>query len=292
MTLPVSPPNDRVELGPGHRNERACERPLTLVTDRPPLASRTAGNPGGRTLVFDFDEEVEGTGQRAPSISPAQQEGFAALFQREIENLDTWAVRAKWRPPSPFPELKISVSGRYRFAQALRPQWTGKTGHMEFPAFRVATGEADVLHELVHVYFPNANRMLAEGLAVHLQQDIGANPSYPNFGEDLHRLARRELEATLKLKLRDVHLDTLAQITTPSRLMCRIGRSTVDGAWPYILAGSFVRFLIEGYGLDKFHDLYLRTPLVPLQRNEGSPGRWREIYGFSLADLELQWKSA
>ena len=163
---------------------------------------------------------------------------------------------------------------------------------MEFPAFRVASGEANVLHELVHVYFPNANRMLAEGLAVHLQQEIGANLSYPNFGEDLHRLARSELEANLKLKLRDVHLDTLAQITTPSRLMCRIGRSTVDGAWPYILAGSFVRFLIESHGLEKFHNLYLKTPLVPLQRNEGSPGRWREIYGFSLADLELQWKSA
>ena len=266
--------------------------PLTLVTDQPARAPRTAGASGGRTLVFNFDEDVEGTDQRAPSVSPAQQENFAALFWREIENLDKWAAQAKWFPPSPFPKLEIFVSGKYRFAQSLRPQWTGKTGHMEFPAFRVATGEANVLHELVHVYFPNANRMLAEGLAVHLQQEIGANRSFPNFGEDLHRLARIKLEAMLKLTLRDVQLDTLAQITTPSRLMCRIGRSTVDGAWPYILAGSFVRFLIESHGLGKFHDLYLRTPLVPLQRNEGDPDRWREIYGFSLADLDLQWKSA
>ena len=266
--------------------------PLKLVTDRSPLASREAANAGGRTLVFDFDEAVEGTDQRAPSVSPAQQENFAALFRREIENLDAWAAQAEWSAPSPFPELRIFVSGQYRFAQSLRPQWAEKTGHMEFPAFRVASGEANVLHELVHVYFPNANRMLAEGLAVHLQQEIGTNLSYPNFGEDLHRLAHSEPAAMLKLKLQDVHLDTLAQITTPSRLMCRIGRSTVDGALPYILAGSFVRFLIESHGLGKFHHLYLRTPLVPLQRNEGDPGRWRDIYGFAFADLEQQWKSA
>jgi len=72
--------------------------PLKLVTDRSPLASREAANAGGRTLVFDFDEAVEGTDQRAPSVSPAQQENFAALFRREIENLkrkaDAGATRA------------------------------------------------------------------------------------------------------------------------------------------------------------------------------------------------------
>jgi hypothetical protein len=266
--------------------------PLTLVTDQPARAPWTSESVGGRTLVFDFDEDIEGTDRRAPSVSPAQQERFAALFRREIETLDSWAAQTNWLPPSPFPELKIFVSGKFRFAQSLRPQWTGKTGHMEFPAFRVASGEASVLHELVHVYFPNANRMLAEGLAVHLQQQIGANLAYPNFGEDLHRLARSGLEADLNLTLQDVHLDTLAQITTPSRLMCRIRRSTVDGAWPYILAGSFVRFLIESHGLAKLRDLYLATPLVPLRRNEGDPGRWQDVYGVSLADLELQWKSA
>src|SRR5689334_22562462 len=85
--------------------ERASMRmPLKLVTDRSPLASREAANAGGRTLVFDFDEAVEGTDQRAPSVSPAQQENFAALFRREIENLDAWAAQAEWSAPSPFPE--------------------------------------------------------------------------------------------------------------------------------------------------------------------------------------------
>jgi hypothetical protein len=33
---------------------------------------------------------------------------------------------------------------------------------MEFPAWRVMAGEAAIMHELVHVYFPNGNRLLAE----------------------------------------------------------------------------------------------------------------------------------
>jgi hypothetical protein len=34
------------------------------------------------------------------------------------------------------------------------------------------------------------------------------------------------------------------------------------------------------------------TPLVPFERDAGSPDRWIEIYGLSLADLEAQWKSS
>ncbi len=40
---------------------------------------------------------------------------------------------------------------------------------MEFPAWRVNAGKAAILHELAHVFFPNGNRFLAEGLAVYLQ---------------------------------------------------------------------------------------------------------------------------
>jgi hypothetical protein len=107
----------------------------------------------------------------------------------------------------------------------------------------------------------------------------------------LHRLVRDELEPALQAKLRDVHLETLAQITTPSRLTCRIGRRTCEGPWPYLLAGSFVQFLIGTFGLAKFGALYFRTPLVPLRRDAGAPGRWQEVYGHSFAELERQWKS-
>jgi hypothetical protein len=266
---------------------------LTLVADHlsPDRSSAAARDRGERIVTFNFDEPVDGIDHPVPSVSPLQQKNFRALFFREMDKLDDWAAREKWLLLSPLPNPQVFVSGQYQFAQSLWPQWKGDKGRMEFPAFRVATGEANVLHELVHVHFPNANRMLAEGLAVHLQQQIGENACYPNFGEDLHHLIRRDLETEIHKNLEDIHLETLAQITTPSMLMLRIGRSTIKGVWAYMIAGSFVRFLIETHGMDKFRALYLMTPLVPLQRDAGAPGRWDEIYGLSLAELELQWKS-
>jgi len=245
---------------------------------------------GGRVATFDFSESFEGVSTPVPSVSVLQQENFMAAFDREIEKLDAWAAKQGWQLPSPFPKLRIHISQRYRTARSLVPQWTGEPGRMEFPAFRVAVGEANILHELAHIYFPNANRMLAEGLAVYLQQEIGENVSYPDFGEDLHLFIRRELKAGLGCDVQHISIRSLDQITTPTSLMLRVGRRTIRDGWTYFFAGSFVRFLIETYESDKFHALYSRTPLVPLQRDAGSPDRWREVYGFSLDELERQWK--
>ena len=56
---------------------------------------------------------------------------------------------------------------------------------MEFPAWRVLARKAAILHELVHVFFPSGNRFLAEGLAVHLQAEIGGNPVTRSSGRRL-----------------------------------------------------------------------------------------------------------
>jgi hypothetical protein len=244
-----------------------------------------------RAITFNFDERMEGVADLVPSVSPLQQENFMAAFGREIANIERWAAQQRWATPSDFPHLNIYVSGQYQFARSLVPQWKGERGRMEFPAFRVAVGEANILHELVHVYFPNANRMLAEGLAVYLQQAIGEGLGYPNFGEDLHLLIRRRLEPELRTELKEIRLSGLDQITTPTILTMRIEKRTVRDGWTYFIAGSFVRFLIETYEADKFRALYAKTPLVPFQRDAGSPDRWAEVYGYSLEALEEQWKS-
>ena len=70
------------------------------------------------------------------------------------------------------PDLHIFVSEVYPRSKALVPAWLGQRGWMEFPAHRVVAGEASIAHELVHVLFPNGNRMLAEGLAVYLQHKL------------------------------------------------------------------------------------------------------------------------
>jgi hypothetical protein len=174
---------------------------------------------------------------------------------------------------------------------------------MEFPVRRVVSREAAIAHELVHVFFPNGNRFLAEGLAVYVQATIGGNPAFPNFGKPLHEYVReRFLEMAPAIsggdeqRLEQVHLAELDAIATPSRLTLGVGHE-VDGeerrgpAFTYPIAGSFVQSLIETRGMEMFRALYEQTPFVPLAQKAGSPDRWSDVYNVALADLEDEWKS-
>jgi hypothetical protein len=94
--------------------------------------------------------------------------------------------------------------------------------------------------------------------------------------------------------LEKLHLADLDKIATPSPLRLRIGRDLYDNnpagqARIYPLVGSFVQFLIETYGVDKYRGMFSQTPLVPFEREPGSPDRWRKAYGLSLADLAARW---
>jgi hypothetical protein len=174
---------------------------------------------------------------------------------------------------------------------------------MEFPASRVAARKAAIAHELVHVFFPNANRFLAEGLAVYVQAVMGGNPAFPNFGRPLHELARERVRDMVPAfspgepeSLSSIQFADLDVIATPNPLVLRVGKDFY-GEEPrgqgriYPLAGSFVQFLVETRGWAMFRKLYQRTPFVPLQQCAGSPDRWMEVYGRPLADLEGEWKS-
>jgi hypothetical protein len=175
---------------------------------------------------------------------------------------------------------------------------------MEFPESRVASGRAAIAHELAHVWFPNANRFMAEGLAVHVQAEIGGNPAFPNFGEPLHDLACEVLHGIERecpggdpnnLKSRTLLLD-LDAIATPSPLTLKVG-DNFYGEGPrgqrvvYPIAGSFVAFLIESRGTGQFCELYRQTPFKPQACAAGASERWRNVYGLSLADLEVEWKT-
>jgi hypothetical protein len=174
---------------------------------------------------------------------------------------------------------------------------------MEFPAWRVVARKAAIAHELVHIFFPNGNRFLAEGLAVYLQAEIGGNPAFPNFGRPLHELARELLQDMVPeialgdpRSLDNIHLAELDEIATPGPLELRVGRDFYGEeargqAHIYPIAGSFVQLLIDSRGLEKFRTLYLRTPLVTVEQNAGSPDRWADVYNLSLAALADEWKS-
>jgi hypothetical protein len=298
----------------------------------------------GRGTAFDFDSELLARfdfGGRFgvdgfPSVSPVQQTKFRADFLAQVAKVLAQLHKYGWLAPDvalppraisgpyrPQTDFHVFISEMYAKSRSLVPAWFGQRGWMEFPAYRVAAGEAALAHEIVHVLFPNASRMLAEGLSVYLQDKLSDAPVYPNFGEPLEDLLESFL-STYKDQAPDMlwkmDLDAFEQISTPDELGLRLGRVMI-GAKPgaglkqgddepptaevrtvYALAGSLVEFLLENPIEDdlltekNFGALYNSTPLRPLERCSGSPDRWQASYkgkgiSYSFTDIGLLWKT-
>jgi hypothetical protein len=81
--------------------------------------------------------------------------------------------------------IRINVSSSYRISRALVPGYFGNRGFMEMPLRGVRDNTGPLLHEIVHIYAPNNNRFLAEGLAVYLHSKLSGNPAFPNFWRGL-----------------------------------------------------------------------------------------------------------
>ena len=158
--------------------------------------------------------------------------------------------------------IHIDVDDHYKISRAL----TTKTrGFMEMPLTVVRAQRSALLHEIVHVYAPNTNRFLAEGLAVYLQDKLGGNAAFPNFGKNLRLLARNRLSAISSL-------EPLNDVRTPRPL-----GTVMHEQVAYILAGSFVEFLVANYGVTRFRKLY-------------EVGSYDLVYGKNLTDLEREWR--
>lgn len=258
---------------------------------------------GGEALRPEINFQFASDEADGAPLPPGVQDEFRADVRRDLERLEQWAVRHRWLPFQ-IPHLQIAVSRKYRISRSLVPAWEGRAGSMEFPAWRVAARRSAIAHELVHVAFPNGNRLLAEGLAIYLQAEIGGNPAFPNFGRPLHDVAIECMQAMKPASPQDgsqafdwIALADLERIATPNPLALTVGEAAYGEeprgqAHVYPIAGSFAQYLIESYGMDRFRDLYRLTPLVSLQSNAGAPGRWTSIYGLTLADLASHWKSS
>ena len=174
--------------------------------------------------------------------------------------------------------LIVEISPSPGPSMALVPAWRGQRGHMLFRARVVSRGQAASVHEVTHVFAPNANRFLAEGLAVYAHEHLHGPRAYPNFGRSLHGAA--------KLYAAQADIAALERTATPTPLQ----GSGLSGREAYLVAGSFVRFLIERHGMAKFRRLYAMTPMVPGAQNAGGPGRWQAVYGAALDQLAKQWR--
>ena len=196
----------------------------------------------------------------------------AVAFQSEMQRARV-KVREWWGATFES-SISIETNTDRVLSMALIPAWRGERGQMIFGAKRVNAGEAATVHEMIHVYAPNANRFLAEGLAVYGHDLLGGPPAYPNFGKSLDDIAARSANRELAI--------ALERTPTPNPLeaMSKEGEA---------MAGSFVKFLIERHGMDKFRALYALTPLAPMQRDPGETARWQQIYGENFEAIVNVW---
>ena len=202
----------------------------------------------------------EGVQVLSNELTVAEAEEYCRYAFRERKNVEGfWGTT--WNEP-----IRINVSSSYRISRALVPGHFGNRGFMEMPLRRVRDNTGALLHEIVHIYAPNNNRFIAEGLAVYLHTKLAGNPAFPNFGGDLQRLAVRSLSGVQSL-------ETLNNVRTPQPLSTVMNEETA-----YVLAGSFVGFLIEKHGLVLFRGFY-------------ETGNYEKVYGKSLETLEKEWRS-
>jgi hypothetical protein len=113
---------------------------------------------------------------------------LAIRFAREIPA----AIRSvcEWWGPTYNGPFHIVLNDVLRESMALVPAWYGKIGYIFFPDSVVNRGRAATVHEVTHVFAPNANRFLAEGLAVYTHEHLMGPSAFPNFGADVKMLAK------------------------------------------------------------------------------------------------------
>lgn len=194
-------------------------------------------------------------------LTLADAEAYCRYAVRERQKVEEY-----WGPAWTEP-IRIHVSSEYRISRALVPAYQGNRGFIEMPSRRFQDNTGALLHEIVHIYAPHQNRFLAEGLAVYLHAKLAGNPAFPNFGEDLRRLAARDLPGAESL-------NALNAVRTPRPL-----GTVLDEKTAYVLAGSFVGFLVERYGLAQFRSLY-------------ETESYETAYGKPFAALEREWRSS
>ncbi|MFC0416989.1 hypothetical protein ACFFHH_16325 [Cytobacillus solani] len=150
--------------------------------------------------------------------------------------------------------------------------------------FSVNEEKYPLVHELTHTllgYGENFNSVAGyitqEGLGVYMQTEYG-KPSFPNYGLSEHKLMKYLINSD-----RDIPLFKLIEDEYYSEIFRPSGGSPQDNAlkWlSYIHAGSFVKYVIDEYGNEKFEKVYNKPNLTK---------KIKDTYGISIERLEKEW---
>lgn len=169
--------------------------------------------------------------------------------------------------------LGISHPGKipyYRYSSKERKEaLTGNGANAHFEGGAVHADSWKDRHEIVHVIDPQLGKsvvFLKEGLAVHLAGAWG--------GQDLHSYTKLLANKDELLPIGQL-LDDVAFRNFPPEVT-------------YPQAGSFVRYLIELFGVDRFKKLY------PIEDSSTAMSTLSEgfikLYGLSIQEAEQAWQ--
>jgi len=146
--------------------------------------------------------------------------------------------------------------------------------------------QLDPFHETTHVLmrpFGNPPALFNEGFAVYMSERLGAYAL-----DDLGGGRSTIYERVRELKSKDEWIE-LEELITYNE----IGSSESRPPIAYAEAASFVKFLIDEYGKDKFLQAYMK-----LKNSNNKIVHWtnkmalQNIYGKQLSELQEEWENA
>lgn len=196
-----------------------------------------------------------GAAQAAVSVeigdaAPVPQSAVVALAVEAKHAYD--AITKSLRMTS-FPNIRIVVTKTFDGTEVKISQSYPRLLLILIPPHIIQRRIVPLAHELTHVIAgPAADDILSEGLAVYYHEKFGTDPAFPNFGDPLDHALPEALKA--RFKTQDVAAAAEAfshelGATTDKTATLTDWIDDIDNqdarALAYIVAGSYVRFLIE-----------------------------------------------
>ena len=270
------------------------KRRATGSTKKRSCAQTTTGSIGSRSgrsvilAVTALAASCGGSGgPTTPSQPPLPVASESASFRYHYAAGDT--VDAAWQET--YHQWAVARLGvrlpqkieyyKYQNRQAMGDR-TGNyqtNGFAEPSRFEIHTLWPTDNHEVVHVYTALAGRpsdFFNEGIAVAFQTNPAAGDFESVFnGQQVHNACRQYLQfGTLVVPLERVMTTTAF-------------RAVADSVLSYREAGSFMRFTIDRYGIERvleFFRISSRTDSVTVIKE-----RFQTAFGVSMDDVEREW---
>jgi len=193
------------------------------------------------------------------------------VSESDIERVRKEAQKALDSIP---PLLGIEYKKKIKIEIVAKGICNARGGVVSLPIWHVRNKRAAIIHEVSHIIARKHenNRFFSEGLAVFLQYKYGEDRSALEYYKEplnfsLDDLVRKYRDNLISLSYLKNNNDVFKNIDEP-----------LTRKLPYTEAGSFIKFLYEVYGSQKFQDLYSSWTL-----------NYEKVYGKKFKDLETEW---